>query len=681
MNNNAEAAQEEEFSEWVVIQTSSTSSPVDASSPLSSPISQPSQGRDDDDEDSVVPVVEEEEEDESSSTVNQSFPWRVIETAKKRLKDSGIFERAPCNYVSSTRVFWSFTLICGFSLVSSLVYVKIVRWWRRLQEEKLRFLLLQLKEKDQLFTGLTNQISRFSLPVEPVRLLPPRRNYTSNGILRVSCNGGLNQMRAAICDMVTIARLLNLTLLVPELDKKSFWADPSDFEDVFDINHFIDSLRDEVQIIRKLPKRYSRYKLFQMPPVSWSNEKYYLHKLLPRFRKHKVIHFNRSDTRLANNGLSLHLQRLRCRVNFQGLRFSPRIEALGAKLVSILQKRGPFVALHLRYEMDMLAFSGCTHGCTEKEAEELKKMRYAYPWWKEKEIVSEERRVQGRCPLTPEEAVLVLKALGFQKDTQIYIAAGDIYGGERRLALLKESFPRIVKKEMLLDPKELQQFQNHSSQMAALDFIVSVASDTFIPNYYGNTAKVVEGHRIYHGFKKTILLNRKRLVELLDLHKNKTLSWDQFAVYVKEAHEGRRMGEPTHRKVISDKPKEEDYFYANPQEFTRVPTVNAHDHLCLLLNVTPRGVASPRVSRRIRLESSREPPLPDKSFFGDDSMATTFSFCSLDNRLRGDIVFTRKLAAYKTPKTTMADRKAARERSNVRERERERETDYLGSEW
>lgn len=52
--------------------------------------------------------------------------------------------------------------------------------------------------------------------------------------------------------------------------------------------------------------------------------------------------------------------------------------------------------------------------------------------------------MQGLCPLTPEEAVLVLKALGFQKDTQIYIASGEIYGGARRLALLKESFPRIV---------------------------------------------------------------------------------------------------------------------------------------------------------------------------------------------------------------------------------------------
>lgn len=79
----------------------------------------------------------------------------------------------------------------------------------------------------------------------------------------------------------------------------------------------------------------------------------------------------------------------------------------------------------------------------------------------------------------------------------------------------------------------------------------------------------------YLGFKKTILLDRKRLVELLDLHNNSTLTWDQFAVAVKEAHE-RRTGAPTHRRVISDKPKEEDYFYANPQECLCEGT-NCHD--------------------------------------------------------------------------------------------------------
>ncbi|XP_056848511.1 rhamnogalacturonan I rhamnosyltransferase 1 isoform X1 [Raphanus sativus] len=435
--------------------------------------------------------------------------------------------------------------------------------------------------RTRIFTG---QVSRFSAPDKPVPLpppLPPPRNYTSNGILLVSCNGGLNQMRSAvshICDMVTVARLLNLTLVVPELDKTSFWADPSGFEDIFDVRHFIDSLRDEVRVLRRLPKRYSTkygYHMFEMPPVSWSDENYYLKQVLPLFSKHKVVHFNRTDTRLANNGLSLPLQWLRCRVNFQGLKFTPQLEALGSKLVRILQQRGPFLALHLRYEMDMLAFSGCTHGCSQEEAEELKKMRYTYPWWREKEINSEERRAQGLCPLTPEEVALVLKALGFDQNTQIYIAAGEIYGSEHRLSVLREAFPRIVKKEMLLESGELQQFQNHSSQMAALDFMVSVASNTFIPTYDGNMAKVVEGHRRYLGFKKTILLDRKRLVELLDLHNNKTLTWDQFAVAVKEAHE-RRRGAPTHRRVISDKPKEEDYFYANPQECLCEGT-NCHD--------------------------------------------------------------------------------------------------------
>lgn len=61
------------------------------------------------------------------------------------------------------------------------------------------------------------------------------------------------------------------------------------------------------------------------------------------------------------------------------------------------------------------------------------------------------------------------------------------------------------------------------------------------------------------------MLDRRKLVKLVDLHKNKTLSWEAFVSAVRQAHEG-RFGQPTCRKVVIDKPKEEDYFYANPHE-------------------------------------------------------------------------------------------------------------------
>ncbi|XP_010502345.1 PREDICTED: uncharacterized protein LOC104779655 [Camelina sativa] len=173
MDRAEEAEQEEEFSDWVVLQTSPKSPSSDATTPPNSPILQPSHRRenstdddDDDDEDSVVSVVGEEES-ESSSAGNLWLPWRVIETAKTRLiKDSVCFfqavERVRCSYLTRRRVLWSLTVIGGFSLVLSLVYVKVVRWWRRLQEEKLRFLLLLLREKDQKIKELMVEIGRLN---------------------------------------------------------------------------------------------------------------------------------------------------------------------------------------------------------------------------------------------------------------------------------------------------------------------------------------------------------------------------------------------------------------------------------------------------------------------------------------------------------------------------------------
>lgn len=82
--------------------------------------------------------------------------------------------------------------------------------------------------------------------------------------------------------------------------------------------------------------------------------------------------------------------------------------------------------------------------CYILTAELLANRRYAYPWWKEKVIDSYVKRKDGLCPLTPEEIALVLRALEVDRSMQIYVAAGEIYGGKRRMASLTSAYPNVV---------------------------------------------------------------------------------------------------------------------------------------------------------------------------------------------------------------------------------------------
>lgn len=51
-----------------------------------------------------------------------------------------------------------------------------------------------------------------------------------------------------------------------------------------------------------------------------------------------------------------------------------------------------------------------------------------------------------------------------------------------------------LRKETLISPIDLKSFQNRSSEMVALDYMVSLARDVFIPTYDENMAKVMEGN-------------------------------------------------------------------------------------------------------------------------------------------------------------------------------------------
>jgi hypothetical protein len=54
------------------------------------------------------------------------------------------------------------------------------------------------------------------------------------------------------------------------------------------------------------------------------------------------------------------------------LQLAPALEEIGRRIVQRLTLYGPFVAIHLRFEDDILAWSGCQYDDSRKEQQKFK---------------------------------------------------------------------------------------------------------------------------------------------------------------------------------------------------------------------------------------------------------------------------------------------------------------------
>ncbi|KAL2558944.1 O-fucosyltransferase family protein [Forsythia ovata] len=363
----------------------------------------------------------------------------------------------------------------------------------------------------------------------------------SNGYIYVEANGGLNQQRTSICNAVAVAGYLNATLVIPHFHFHSIWRDPSKFGDIYDEEFFVKALENDVRIVDTVPGYimerfdYNMSNVYNFRIKAWSSINYYRDSVLPKLLEEKIIRISPFANRLSFDAPP-SVQRLRCLANYQALRFSNSISALGDTLVARMKERsannsGKYISVHLRFEEDMVAFSCCVYDGGDGEKRDMDAARER--GWKGKftkpgrVIRPGAIRLNGKCPLTPLEVGLMLRGMGFDKSTSIFLASGRIYDSERHMAPLLEMFPLLQTKEMLASAEELAPFQNYSSRMAAIDYTVCLHSEVFVTTQGGNFPHFLLGHRryLYGGHSRTIRPDKRKLALLFD---NPNIGWKSF---------------------------------------------------------------------------------------------------------------------------------------------------------
>uniref|UniRef100_A0ACD5W6K2 Uncharacterized protein n=1 Tax=Avena sativa TaxID=4498 RepID=A0ACD5W6K2_AVESA len=334
--------------------------------------------------------------------------------------------------------------------------------------------------------------------------LPP-----SNGFLVVEANGGLNQQRISICDAVAVASILNATLLTPAFHLNSVWRDSSKFGDIFYEDHFIKTLRKHVRVVTELPEDVSAqfdHNISNIPNMrtkAFSSHSYYLEKVLPKLLELGAVRIAPFSNRLANS-VPPKIHALRCLANYEALRFSVPIRILADNMVDRMIKKssltgGKYMSVHLRFEKDMVAFSCCIYDGDSKEniaMENARERSWRGKFHRPGRVINPEaNRRNGRCPLTPLEVGMMLRGMGFDNTTSLYL------------------FPLLQTKETLTSPEELAQFKGYSSRLAALDYTVCLHSEAFVTTQGSNFPHFLMGHRryLYGGHAKTIKPDKRKM--------------------------------------------------------------------------------------------------------------------------------------------------------------------------
>ncbi|CAL5340306.1 unnamed protein product [Camellia sinensis] len=362
----------------------------------------------------------------------------------------------------------------------------------------------------------------------------------SSGYIRVDCYGGLNQIRRDFCDGVGIACLLNATLVLPKFEVTAYWnesrwgqrpetAPPpapdanyfrqeqdgilggfmprgaanyfrqeqdgilgvfmprgaarvgnftlsaafgglipsfnlqfyySGFADVFDVDCFIRQMNGFVNVVKELPAEIASKEPFHLDCSKHKGQFDYVESVLPSLLEHRYISITPAMSQRRDR-YPLNAKAALCQACYNTICLTRALAKKGSELLQAIPK--PFLSLHFRFEPDMVAYSQCNYsGLSSVSMEAIEAAQGdRKPWTGEAACVWRNR---GKCPLTPK------------------------YG---------EDFTSM-----------------HGNTKAALDYYVSINSDSYVATYFGNMDKMVAALRAFKGLFKTLFLSRRAFAEL-----------------------------------------------------------------------------------------------------------------------------------------------------------------------
>lgn len=313
-------------------------------------------------------------------------------------------------------------------------------------------------------------------------------------------------MRRDFCKGVGIAQLLNATLLLPRFDASPYWNDTSGFAQLFDVDFFLEGVRGWVEVLRELPAAMASKEPVAITCKKGRDPFDYKKELLPLLLRHKLILLrpsaNQRGDREANPNLG---KRARCQACFRSLRLVSTLQETAEVIIRNLPRA--FVALHLRFEPDMIAYSRCRYSNLSRESfvsiERARGGRQVLG-----ESAEKSWRRKGKCPLTPAETRFILQALRIPGSTPIYLAAGSEV---LELQELTGTYPRVLKKSNFLRADQLRGLKG--SSRAAIDWFVSLHADVYIATFVGNMDKMVLTDRILAGKHRNLVLDRRSFAE------------------------------------------------------------------------------------------------------------------------------------------------------------------------